>query len=154
MLRSKELRLMLGVNLCNPSVCRSATAARWKTVWLLAHQYPSAQAIDVNVITVSNRNEVRVMEHCHRINVSCFENKPPQLCLCIYVPAGDHIIQFNWHSLLELWMIYCGNIRNNTLEKMECSWSDLQAMGFIGFSSSENENKSAESTNLAQYGGR
>lgn len=62
---------------------------------LLVHQYPSAQAIDVDVITVSNRNKVRVMEHCHRINVSCFENKPPQLCFCIYVPAGDHIIQFN-----------------------------------------------------------
>lgn len=35
---------------------------------------------------------------------------------------------------------------------MEYSWSDSQAVLFGGFSSSENENKSAESRNLAQYG--
>lgn len=49
---------------------------QYETVSLLEHQYPLVQTIDVDVITVSNRNKVTVMEHCHRINVSCFENKP------------------------------------------------------------------------------
>lgn len=35
---------------------------------------------------------------------------------------------------------------------MEHSWSHSQATLFGGFSSSENENKSTENRNLAQYG--